>query len=252
MSEVRESSLLFSLDSLFAHERDKVETERKEAERQRQAAIEAEARAERARLEARARFAAESRERAIAEERRVRDDEARLEGIRQAELERVRLETQRKSDAEIAERRSRHEVELRALALATRTKRLRAVLVGVAAVGAVGVLGTVGYALFSQAPELERLRAASVAARANEDARANELRGMLTEAERKRRALEAELATRAQPTASTATAPTATVPAQRPAGTWRPARPTTPPGGTRRPAPCTGDAHDPLNPCLGG
>ena len=41
LAEVRESSLMFSLDSLFAHERDKIETERQEAERRRQAAIEA-------------------------------------------------------------------------------------------------------------------------------------------------------------------------------------------------------------------
>src|SRR5436190_17599681 len=85
LPEAHESSLLFSLDSLFAHERDKIEIERQRAARERQAAAEAEAHAERTRQAERARQAAEARERAVAEDRRQRDEEARLEGIRQAE-----------------------------------------------------------------------------------------------------------------------------------------------------------------------
>lgn len=249
MSEVRESSLLFSLDSLFAHERAKIEMERQQAARDRQAAAEAEAHVERTRQAERARLAAEARERAMLEDRRQRDEQARLEGIRQAELDRVRFEAHLKTETELAARRERHELELRALSLATRAKRLRALVLGGAALAALALLGTVAFALFNQSPELERLRAATAAARASEDARAAELRGMLTDAERRRRDLEAQLAARAHDAAaSAAPAPSATAPAARPV---RPARPTRPTG-TRPPTPCTGDAHDPLNPCLGG
>ena len=248
MPEVRESSLLFSLDSLFAHERDKIESERREAARKRQAALEAEAQAERARQTERARLAAETRDRLLAEDRRQRDEQARLEGIRQAELDRARLEAHLKSETELAARRERHELELRALALATRSKRNRALLIGGGALACVAALGSVAFALLNQSPELARLRAAGAAARANEEARANELRGMLTDAERRRRELEAEIAARAHAVASAAPAPSATSPGPRPV---RPARPVPPTGPRLRP-PCGGDANDPLNPCLGG
>jgi colicin import membrane protein len=249
LAELRESSLMFSLESLLAHERDKVEHERQQAEQQRKAALEAEARAERARQAERARLAAEARELAMLEDRRQREDQARLEAIRQAELDRVRFESHLKSELGVAAHRDRHERELQAAALATRAKRLRTALITLAAMSGLVVAGTVAFALMSPRGELERLRAAAAAARTNEDARATELRNMLNDAERRRLALEAQLAAQAHaPTPSPAPAHSTTPIAPRPA---RPARPTSPTA-PKRPTPCTGDAHDPLNPCLGG
>src|SRR5689334_13954484 len=92
VADLRESSLLFSLDSLLAHERDKIERERHAAELQKRAALEAALAAERARKAETERRAAEERERILAEERRTREESARLVAIREAEIERVRLE----------------------------------------------------------------------------------------------------------------------------------------------------------------
>ena len=240
---------MFSLESLLALERDKIELERQQAEAQRKAALEAEAHAERQRQAERARLAAEARERAMLEDRRQREEQARLEAIRQAELDRVRFESHLKAELEVAANRERHERELQAAALATGVKRIRTVLIGVAVIAGLGIAGTVAFALMSPRGELERLRAAAAAARTNEDARAAELRGILSDAERRRRDLEAQLAARAHD-AALAPAPvhSATPTTPRPG---RPVRPTAPTG-PHRPTPCTGDAHDPLNPCLGG
>lgn len=252
MAELRESSLMFSLDALLAHERDKVEAERRATLERERAAVDAQVAAERARLVEEARIIAERRERTLAEERRFLDEQARLEGIRQAELERVRLETARKSDAELSARRARHELELRALAENGRIKKLRAVSLGVGVVAGLAACGAVAFALWGGRPELERLRAAAAAARAAETAQANELRAMLDDAARRQRTLEAQVAARADDAVASPSA-SGTAPARpsRPVHGVRPVG-TSPHGVSRPRTPCTGDEHDPLNPCLGG
>jgi colicin import membrane protein len=247
VAELRESSLLFSLDALFAHERDKVERERRAAEERRQAAVAAEVAAEQARLIEQAHRAEAARERQLADERRFLDEQARLEAIRQAELERVRLEAKLKSEAELAARRARHELDLRALSESSRAKRLRRVFAGGALLCTVTVV-YVAYAMSKGGPELERSRAVALAARDAETARAADLRRLLAEAEQRRGALERELAGHTHAPAPPITAPPATATVRKPGRGPRPAQHQ----GVKVSRPCTGDAHDPLNPCLGG
>ena len=248
MAELRDSSLLFSLDSLFAHERDKVEAERRVAEERRRAAVAAEVAAEQQRQIDQARKAEAARERQLADERRFLDEQARLEGIRQAELERARLEAQLKNEADVAARRERHERELRAIAVDARTKRLRFALLGLASLCGLLVFGIVLHQVFGAGPELARLNAAAAAARESETARAAELRRLLDAADQRRQALEREIAGHTHDVPAPVVAPAASATAPKPGRGGRPGRPP----GTKITTPCGGDAHDPLNPCLGG
>ena len=89
MDEQRETSLLFSLNQLFAHERDRVRRERI-AEETRLAEERAfhEENARRIR-EAEIQAEVEEAKRKVAEAQRKREEEIRLEVLRTAELERV-------------------------------------------------------------------------------------------------------------------------------------------------------------------
>jgi hypothetical protein len=240
----RESSLLFSLESLLAHEQQKVDREREDAERRRRAELEAREAAESARLAEQNRLARAERERAEAEERRRLEEQARLDGIKQAELERARLETRLKSESELALRQERHALELRAATAASRATAARGLLIGSVSLAVLATLAALALELFVHRPELARVTQSSSAALATEAARVAEVRALLADSERRRNELIAELSRKKL--AEESVAPT--LPHTRPT----PARPARP--GPVAPAskPCVGDPHDPLNPCLGG
>lgn len=119
MDELRESSLLFSLESLLETERERVQREAREAERKRMDEL-----ARVADLVERRRVAAqqerEARERRQQlEQERERLDQERLDGIKRAAVERARIEAEgaarlleaeqaRKHDLSLAELRARH------------------------------------------------------------------------------------------------------------------------------------------------
>jgi hypothetical protein len=239
----RESSLLFSLESLLAHEQQKVDREREDAERRRRAELEARAAAESARLAEQNRLARAERERAEADERRRLEEQARLEGIRQAELERARLETRLKNENELALRRERHALELQA-ATASRAKAARGLLIASVSLALLATLGALALELFVHRPELARLAQTSSAALATDAARIAEVRALLADSERRRQELSAELSRKKHSEESVAP----TLPHTRPT----PARPARPGPVTPASKPCVGDPNDPLNPCLGG
>jgi colicin import membrane protein len=174
MGHVRDSSLLFSLQSLLDVERERVDADRAERE---QRLIEA--RRQRERAEQRARDAEqarldEERRRQAEREHQARAQAARLEGIRQAELERVKLETARQAELELAARRQEHEQRLATLAVESRRRGGR-FFAGVAA--AIGVFVTASAAVYFVhiVPQDERLAARNQDLLARSDAVAAEV-----------------------------------------------------------------------------
>ena len=141
MGQARESSLLFSLQSLLEVERERIDRDRAEqeqrlveAQRRRELAERQAREAEQARLE-------QEHQREVERQRLAREEAARLEAIRLAELERVRLEAQHRSQLELATRRQEHEQRLAALELGSGKRRARISLILAAAAAIVGAAG---------------------------------------------------------------------------------------------------------------
>lgn len=127
-----------------------------------------------------------------------------------------------------------------------RVKMLRLAAMAAAVAGVVGA-GFVTLMALGRHPVAAELSTASEAMRAT-DARIAELTRMLGDIDRRRRALEVELAARDRETPRETPTSVPNTPSV------RPSRPATQPAHTSKhtPPPCGGDAHDPLNPCLGG
>jgi colicin import membrane protein len=162
MSEQKESSVLFSLKELMNLEEDRIKSE--EAEKAASAAAAEQARLEaerRAREDEEARIRAEE-ERRRQEELRAREETAKLEAIRHAEVEKARLDAEQKARMEAM---AAHQEQERALAAIHRDegkRKLRNMLIGggVLAVIIIGVVGGVGYSSY-----VEKQEAAAQAAR---------------------------------------------------------------------------------------
>jgi hypothetical protein len=243
LAELRESSLLFSLDSLLADERERVEKERRQAERARAEAERQKAAEAARRAEEQARSAAEARARAAREEELLREQEARLEGIRRAEIERVTAVARLRSEIELDVRKSEHELRLTAARAARQARALKGAL---GALGLLAVLVTGGALAFEfgvRNPERARLQARFDGELASERERTGHVRKLLEESERRAWRLERALED-VKP--ASVPAPPTTLERTPPA---RPARPPVRPGPRER-RPCTGNPNDPLNPCL--
>lgn len=156
----RESSVVCSLRELMAIEEQRVahEATARAAERARRYAVEA---AQRAVEDAQRDAEEEARRiRELEEEQRRRAEAARIEGLRQAELERVRLEAQRAAHVEELARHQEHERRLLALRLGHSARRLRSALIASAAFVLCLLLAFVFVNRYAQArdAELELLR----------------------------------------------------------------------------------------------
>ena len=141
MAEQKESSVLFSLKELMNLEEDRIKQE--EAERRRKADAESLARAEsdrRAREQEEARMRAEE-DRRRSEEQRSREDAARLEAIRHAELEKARLEAENAARMEAMKRQQEHQLQLHAISQDEGKKKLKMIAGGA---GLLLVLALVG------------------------------------------------------------------------------------------------------------
>ncbi len=140
MAEMRDSSVLFSLNQLMKLEQQRVleETEaaRMRAEEQAAARL-AEERRIREEREARLRAEEQARQE---QERRQREEAARLEALRLGEIERARVEAERRAQLEVMNQSQEHERKLVALREDTHKKRLKRALV---------IGGLVATALFS-------------------------------------------------------------------------------------------------------
>lgn len=245
MAELRESSLLFSLESLMAEERSRVVDERvaKEA-RQRADLAEREA-YERRRVEEEALRAAAERDRLLEADRRKRDEQARLDGIRVAEVERVRDEASRKATFETAAAGRDHELKLAAIHNAGGVRTLRGVLAATSLAALAAFAAVVWLELSVHPARLARLEADLTRATVAERGRADSAEQALKASEGVRRLLEEKLHARdATPVAPPPADTRRTVPARPPTHGPRPP--------SVRPPTCKGDPNDPLNGCLPG
>jgi len=246
LAELRDSSLLFSLESLMAEERTRIADERREKERQERADEEARKSQVRIRVEAEALAAARERERLAEDERRRAEEAARLDAIRNAELDRARGETQRRMELERREAERRHELELTRIhdASGARTARFGMAATSVLAFVACAALGYLELAVHPA--ELAKLEATAAATTRTERARAERAEISYKTSEAKRLALETRVRDlEALPTQISPSAPKVHTPPSRP-----PAPGSKTPRPSVRPPPCKDDS-DPLNPCLG-
>jgi colicin import membrane protein len=243
LAELRESSLLFSLDSLLNHEKNRVEEARVAAERRREEEEARRTAEERAQAEAKAREQREAEARAAREAERSRDEEARLEGIRQAEVERTLAEARLRGEIELALRRSEHELRIATVKASNQARVVKGALVVASALAVVASVGALVLEFGVRRPGLARLQAKLDTDLASERTRSERTRDLLDQSERRARRLE-EALKEVQPVEAPRT-PAASEPPKRPRPAPSPARP----GSTGR-RPCTGNPDDPLNPCL--
>lgn len=246
MAKDGDSSLLFSLDSLMAHERERMADEARAAEQKREAELAAKAEAERhERLEAERRAAAAEARREAEVKRRL-EEEARLEGIRRAEAERIVAEARRENEFELRLRQSSHELRLTAEAAVSHARSTRVAFLCTAGVALVATLGAVYLELGVHRPRLAAQAATYTRGLSAEQERSASLQSLLEGSKGRLKNLEEQLrarpaSTECAPPASTSKAVVRSPPAVRPPGAKPPARP---------PRPCKGDPNDPLNPCL--
>lgn len=140
MDELRESSLLFSLEGLLETERDRVRREAREAEQRQAEELKRVAElAERRRVAAEEARQARARRLAL-EAERDRLEQERIEAMKRATVERARLETEGQMRLLELEQQRKHEIELVRLREAQGLQRYRT-LSRVFASGAVFVTG---------------------------------------------------------------------------------------------------------------
>ncbi len=112
MAEQKESSVLFSLKELMNLEEDRIRQEEDERKRRAEAEVQARLEAERrAREQEQARLQAEE-ERRRSDEQRKKEEAARLDAIRHAEVEKARVEAEQRARLEAMSRQQEHQLQL--------------------------------------------------------------------------------------------------------------------------------------------
>ena len=164
MDELRESSLLFSLESLLETERERVQRETREAQKRREEELKRVAElAERRRIAGQQER--EARERRLAlEQERERMDQQRIEAMKRATVERARIEAEGQMRLVEVEQQRKHDLALASIREGERTAHYRmltwlstALLGVVIAAGAFGYLGLVQPAHASERLQLQSL-----------------------------------------------------------------------------------------------
>lgn len=180
-TQTKESSVLFSLHELIDLEKDRIEGERLQRERQERALADAAAAAERQRLEAE-----EARVRAVEEKQRLelersRAEAARLDAIKLAEVQRAKADADHWAKLEAARQEHEHMQRLQALRSDKGKQRL---LYGVIGCVALLVVGGAGGAILLKrsAEEAETARLASEANARERDALLEQSKRMAGEA----------------------------------------------------------------------
>jgi colicin import membrane protein len=169
MAEQKESSVLFSLKELMNLEEDRIKQEADEKKRRADSEVQSRLDAERrAREQEQARLLAEE-DRRRNDELRKREEAARLEAIRHAEIEKARVEAEQRARMEAMTQQQEHERQLSALKHDEHKKKLQRNLMLTGA-GAFLVIGLgVGWYLGIKKPADERERAALAAAQLQRD-----------------------------------------------------------------------------------
>ena len=176
MTELQESSVLFSLNQLMNLEQQRLREE-EEAARARSLAEGAARRLaeQRAREEEEARIRAEASRRRTEEVQR-REVEARLDAIRMAELEKVRIEAEQRQRIALMEQANEHERKLTALRQDRQKKRLVRILVIGGALMSAALTAGLGVYFGHIKPEADRLHQQELADLAAREAELKKLR----------------------------------------------------------------------------
>lgn len=195
MADIRESSLLFSLNRLMEHEKERVLEEQRDRELK-----SAQERALRERLEqqkkdAERRRMVDEERRKIAEAARLREEAARVEAIRSAEVARVRAQVAQKTQLELQAQQHEHERRMDAMRRDEKLRRYQTWSIASSLVAVVAVLGGASLYFGKLQPDAER-RIALFEARANAQLdRAERASADAEQSRQHQRVLERQLAT---------------------------------------------------------
>jgi colicin import membrane protein len=241
MDELRESSLLFSLESLLETERERVQREAREAHERREQELRRVAEsAQRRRVAAQQQREARERRQAL-EQERERMDQERIEAMKQATIERVRIEAESQARLIELEHARKHDLALSRLREHAGQARYRTLFwlssAGLVSAVALGLVAVFVFERPAQAREQQRLKSVLGAT----EARLSATDRALSAERSKSEALEAHLR---QLQAAAATAPTLPKPAR-----VEP-QPRQPPRGVRGPRAACKDDGDPINGCV--
>ena len=245
MDELRESSLLFSLESLLETERERVQREAREAQRRREDELKRVAElAERRRVSVQQEREARERREAL-EQERERLEQQRLEAMKRATVERARIEAEGQLRLIELEQTRQHDLQLAKLRETERATRYRTLSwLSSGALGAVlagAVLAYLGIVQPAQARQEQRLQtllgAAEQRVRGAEQALASE------------RQKTTELAARVEQLRAAAVEVPANQAKPTSLGNGRGPHPPQLGGKPPQDKPCV-DNGDPLNPCL--
>ena len=241
MDELRESSLLFSLESLLETERERVQREAREAQERREQELKRVAEvAERRRVAAQ--HEREARERRLALEReRERLDHERIEAMKQATIERVRIEAESHARLIELEQSRKHDLALSRLRERAGQARYRTLFWlstgGLVSTLALGLVATFAFERPAQAREQQRMKSVLGAT----EARLVATERALSAERSKSEALEARLR---QAQAAVPAPPAPPKPARVEPQRGQPAQ------GARRPRGACKDDGDPINGCV--
>lgn len=143
MAEQKESSVLFSLKELMNLEQERISQEAANQQRQAREARERRESEERAAREAEERRVRDAEEARRAEEQRSREDAARVEAIKQAELERAKTEAEHRARLQAEAAQREHEaqlVKIRQQSSARRTKIVASAAITLLAIAIAGLV----------------------------------------------------------------------------------------------------------------
>jgi colicin import membrane protein len=216
MAEQKESSVLFSLKELMSLEEDRIKKEEDDRKKREEAELQARMEAERRQREEEERRLRADEERKRAEEQRAREEAARLEAIRQAEIEKARVEAENQARMEALRRQQEHEKELEHVRQSSGKKRLTYIAVGASFILVAALVGG-GIFVKGKIDEANALKAQLTALNSEKDETERKLREAKTDEEKA--ALQAKLddlqnqidKANKNPTAATTTKPTVKV-----------------------------------------
>ena len=242
MDELRESSLLFSLESLMETERERVQREAREAQRRREDELSRVAELGERRRVAQQQEREAKQRRLLLEQERERLEQERLEAMKQATVEHARIEVESRMRLVEAEQARKHELSLSQLREGERTALYRT-LTWLSSGAFVAALGGASIAYFGMLEPAQARREQQLQSVISIDSEKNQLTERLLSAERRNsdtlRARIAQLESeKSQPVA--VAAPVTKPPIIKP--------PIIPP--PIRSGDCVDDG-DPLNKCLG-
>lgn len=162
MADKNESSVLFSLKELMNLEEDRIAEEEADRTRQEREARERAEAAQRAQREAEERKLREAEEARRAEDLRRREEEARIEAARQAELAKAQHEMETRARMAALAQQQEHEHKMAALGQDDTKKKLKLYLAIGAAVLVIGGIGG-GVAFMNAQERAEKEKAALLA-----------------------------------------------------------------------------------------